>query len=172
LYARVIEPVTHLTYVNADEIAAERWPSDPSEHPREAARLADDLRAEMLEARRSFASETVFSHPSRLEMVRTAVDRGYLVTIHVVLVPEELAVQRVADRVNQGGHAIRESRIRQRFGRLWPLVVDAVRVAEEAFAYDNSSASCPFRQVAHFYRGHIVGTPQWPSWAPEPLTKV
>ena len=80
LYERVIGPTTHLEFVNADVNAADRWP-------------------ELIDGRRSFVAETVFSHESKLDLVRSALDAGFLVTLHVVVVPEGLTVARVTSRV-------------------------------------------------------------------------
>jgi len=52
----------------------------------------------------------VFSHPSELELIDTAHAADYTVVLHVLLSPEELAVQRVKHRVNAGGHDVPESR--------------------------------------------------------------
>lgn len=68
LFERVLAPVMHLEFVNADRIAAQR-------------------RQQLLSQGRSFMTETVFSHPSKLELMTTAKDRGYRVHLHVVLIP-------------------------------------------------------------------------------------
>jgi predicted ABC-type ATPase len=65
-------------------------------------------------------TETVFSHPSKRQLVEAAIDTGYLVSLHVVMVPEGLAVARVAQRVRDGGHDVPEDKIRSRYLRLWP----------------------------------------------------
>jgi predicted ABC-type ATPase len=67
--------------------------------------------------RRSFVSETVFSHPSELDLLRTAGVAGYRRYLYVILKPEELAVQRVLVRVETGGHAVPEEKLRARFRR-------------------------------------------------------
>jgi predicted ABC-type ATPase len=115
----------------------------------------------------SFVTETVFSHDSKLELVRSAVGAGYLVTLHVVMVPEALAVARVASRVSAGGHPVPEEKVRARHRRLWPLVASAIGLVEHATVYDNSRAARPFRVVATFERGSIVGEPDWPPWTPK-----
>lgn len=89
--------------------------------------------------------------------------------LHVVLIPEELAVARVADRVANGGHDVPEDKVRGRFGRLWRHLRDAIAVADEAYVYDNTRAAEPFRRVAAFVDGHVVGTPDWPAWTPADL---
>ncbi len=169
LHKLVIGPTTHLEFVNADGIAAQNWPDDPARRSYDAAVLAATRRSALIEARVSFVSETVFSHRSKLELVTIAAEAGYLVSIHVGLVPEALAVARVANRVEGGGHTVPEAKIRERYERLWPLVAEAIRVADTAHVYDNSRAAKPFRIIARFERGYAVGEAAWPAWTPEAL---
>src|SRR5205823_7689090 len=68
---------------------------EPELHAYEAAAIAAARRQELIATRRSFVTETVFSHESKIELVRIAVEAGYLVTLHVAAVPEALAVDRV-----------------------------------------------------------------------------
>jgi predicted ABC-type ATPase len=169
LYVTVIGPTTHLEFVNADVISAQRWPDDPLGKSYEAAVVAAERRTELIDKRMSFVTETVFSHVSKVELVHAAVDAGYIVTLHVVIVPEALAVARVAKRVKTGGHAVPEDKIRKRYRRLWPLVTSAVRLVDGATFYDNSRAATPFRIIANFDRGRVLGEPCWPAWIPEVL---
>ncbi|HYD10112.1 MAG TPA: zeta toxin family protein [Acidimicrobiales bacterium] len=169
LFELVIGPATGLELVNADVIAAERWPDDTAARAYEAARLAAARRDELLAARASFVTETVFSHESKVSLVKVAADTGYLVTLHVVAVPEDLAVARVANRVENGGHFVPEEKVRARYQRLWHLIADAIASAETTHVYDNSSASTPFRVVATFERGVEVAKPSWPRWTPKAL---
>ncbi len=164
-FKRVVEPATHLPFVNADEIAKARWPGNEERHGHAAARLAAAERDAAMAERRSFATETVFSHPSKLELIRNAKERGYLVHLHVILVPVELSVVRVALRARGGGHTVPEDKIRARYRRLWALVRQGVAVAHEAVVYDNSSARVPFREVAHYSNGRPLYEPDWPSWS-------
>ena len=169
LYEAVIGPATHLEFVNADLIAAARWPDDPSDRSYEAATLAAAHRRELIGHRQSFVAETVFSHRSRLDLLRDAVAAGYLTALHAVMVPEELAVARVKNRVEAGGHPVPEDKVRNRFQRLWPLVAEAIGMVDTAFVYDNSRANRPFRVVARFVDGVLVHAPRWPPWTPGPL---
>jgi predicted ABC-type ATPase len=169
LFEDVIRPVTGLAWVNADDIAAEFGRSGDPARSYEAARRAMLRRAELMAARESFATETVFSHPSKVELVRDAVAVGYLVTLHVLLVPEDLAVARVELRVEQGGHAVPEEKVRARYRRLWTHIADAIALAHEAYVFDNTNAAKPFRLVAKFESGRAVGKIEWPVWVPEEL---
>lgn len=161
---RVLIPATHLPFVNADEIARERWPGDEEAHGHDAAAAAEKERDRRIAAGTSFIAETVFSHPSKLELIRTAKARGYLVALHVVLVPEDLSVARVGLRAEQGGHSVPIAKVRARYRRLWPLVHKAARMADEACFYDNSRAARPFREVARYRDGRTEYKPEWPRW--------
>lgn len=155
-------------YVNADEIAKARWPGDSEAHAYEAAQLAAETRAYLIAGGRSFIAETVFSHRSKLDLIRSAQDAGYLVVLHVMLVPEELAVKRVEYRVLTGGHDVPERKIRERYHRLWSLVAQAISMADRAVLYDNSRHAGPAK-IADFFGGLPIGAATWPEWAPEPL---
>lgn len=167
--ADVLAPLVHLEIVNADEIAHLRWPGDELVHAHEAAAIAAARREELITARASFVSETVFSHPGEIDLVQHALSCGYYLRLHVMLIPLETTVQRVAYRVAKGGHDVPEVKIRSRYDRLWRLVAKAIEVVDAATVYDNSLAAKPFRRVARFERGTVIGTPQWPSWTPDPL---
>jgi len=168
-YERVLGPATGLPFINADRIAEERWPEDPMSHGYDASALAAEERAAAIRDRRSFITETVFSHPSKLDLLRAAGEAGYRRFLHVILIPEELAVQRVLVRVETGGHPVPEEKIRGRFRRLWQLLREAIALADEVQVLDNSRAATPFRVVARSAKGRFLGTPDWPAWAPEEL---
>lgn len=155
-------------YVNADEIAKARWPADYEAHAYEAARVAAETRAYLIAGGRSFIGETVFSHRSKLDLIRSAQAAGYQVVLHVMLVPEELAVRRVAYRVQAGGHDVPERKIRERYHRLWPLVAQAISMVDRAVLYDNSRHAGPVK-IADFFGGRPIGAAAWPEWAPEPM---
>src|ERR1017187_4374635 len=111
-----------ILFVNADLIALERWPQDPESHSYEAARIAEATRTALIESGRQFIAETVFSHPSKIALVDQAQEAGYFVALHVLMLPEHVAVARVASRVERGGHSVPENKIRERYQRLWPLI--------------------------------------------------
>lgn len=168
-YDHVLAPATHLPFVNADEIAKLRWPGEELSRGYEAAAAAAQLRDEYLAAGTSFVTETVFSHPSKLELLRAAADAHYQITLHVMLIPVELAVVRVVLRVETGGHDVPEEKIRARHARLWDHVVEAVAIADAVRFYDNSNAEHPYRLVARYDHGEPVGPVEWPAWAPTAL---
>ena len=169
LYAKVLGPAIQLPFVNADLIATDRWPGDEERHGREASHAAAELRETLIANRQSFITETVFSHPSKLQLVTELIDSGYRVHLHVIILPVNLAVARVANRVDNGSHSVPKDKVLERFARLWPLVADAIRLAQESTIYDNSSATRSHRIVAQFISGRSFGAIDWPTWAPPEL---
>ena len=166
----VLQPVTHLPFINADEIAALRWTGQEAEHAYEASAAATAARDDALSHRRSFITETVFSHPSKIELIKQGISAGYLVTLHAILVPEDVTVMRVEYRVAQGGHTVPETKVRERYRRLWDLVAEARDLAIRSTFYDNSRASTPFLPIANYENGRLMGDPAWPAWTPSALT--
>lgn len=156
-------------FVNADLIALERWPEDPEGHGYDAAEIADTTRSALIESGRQFIAETVFSHPSKLALVDRAQGAGYFVSLHVLMLPEHVAVARVAARVERGGHFVPEDKIRARYQRLWPQVAVAAAKVQSAAFWDNSTLDGP-ELVAELANGQLLAPPRWPSWTPDVLT--
>jgi predicted ABC-type ATPase len=156
------------SFVNADEIAKQRWPNDVASHAYDAARVAAETRAKLIELGASFIAEIVFSHPSELELIDAARAAHYTVVLHVLLIPEELAVERVGHRVSAGGPDVPENKIRQRYQRLWGLVATAITRCDSATVYDNSGLK-GHRIVAQVNDGFCIGSPTWPAWTPGAL---
>jgi predicted ABC-type ATPase len=164
----VLLPVLpHQAFVNADEIAKLYWPGAEVEKSLVAARLAGVLRTAFVAMGEPFIAETVFSHPSKLDLVRAAVAAGYRVHLHVLMLPEDDAVARVAKRVSQGGHAVPEAKIRSRYQRLWLHVAHAIRLCDTADVYDNTGRRPAL--VVRFSGGIAHGVVSWPEWTPAAL---
>lgn len=168
-YEEILGPVTGLPFINADRIAATRWPGHEMEHAYEASEQAARERDRLIERHTSFATETVFSHPSKLDLLQAARRAGYRVTLHIVLIPESLAVARVQQRVIAEGHDVPEDKIRARFSRLWSHLHDAILLCDESFVYDNTRADEPYRRIAEFLDGKPIRPPHWPPWTPPEL---
>jgi predicted ABC-type ATPase len=163
------EQLPGIEFVNADLIARDRWPEDPEIHSYEAARIAEATRSALIESGRQFIAETVFSHPSKVALIDQAQEAGYYVALHVLMVPEDVTVARVAARVEHGGHSVPENKIRERYQRLWPLVAVAAAKAQSAAFWDNSTLDGP-ELVAELASGQLLAPPKWPCWTPDALT--
>ena len=72
----VLGPTTRLGFINADEIAKRLWPGEEERHAYEAAAAAAQERSDAIDRRESFITETVFSHPSKLDLLVNAGQRA------------------------------------------------------------------------------------------------
>lgn len=165
-YEKVVRPHFGGPFVNADRMASERWPESPFDHSVEAATAASELRQELIMQRKSFATETVFSHPSRMDILRRAGEVGFERWVTWVgLELADLAVARVRERVSRGGHPIPEAKIRARYERMQDLAVEAVTTCERGMVVDNSTRTRPLRLVLAFERGTLTfeanDLPRW-----------
>ncbi len=103
-------------FVNADEIARGLSPFNPEGMAIEAGRLMLKRIEELLLKDESFSIETTLATKSYLNLVRRAQQQGYRVSILFFwLRTPELAVERVAERVQHGGHSIPENIIKRRY---------------------------------------------------------
>ncbi len=107
-----------LTFVNADVIAQGLAGFDPDSAAIEASRIMLDRLHTLAERRMDFAFETTLAGRSQAGWLDGLRQSGYDVTLcYFWLESADLAVNRVAMRVRQGGHSIPEATIRQRYRR-------------------------------------------------------
>jgi predicted ABC-type ATPase len=103
-------------FVNADEIAKGLSPFQPEKVAIQAGRLMLQRLDELLQRGDDFAFETTLASRTFVHTIRTAQQAGYSVTLLFFwLNSPELAVQRVAQRVRNGGHHIAEAVILRRY---------------------------------------------------------
>jgi predicted ABC-type ATPase len=166
LYQTRVAPSFAGFFINADIIQRDELRDPSMEASYEAARIAERRREEMLLAGTSFGAETVFSHPSKLEIIESARARGYLVVVmHVGVDSPDLSVERVRDRAEEGGHDVPEDKIRARYERSQPLIRKAVLGADRGMVFDNSRLNTPPQQMLVFASGRLVqAAPTLPHW--------
>jgi len=153
-------------FINADIIQRDelRDPSPAASY--EAARIASSRRADYLSRGRDFVTETVFSHPSKLELIHEARTKGFTVIVmHVGVHTPDLSVARVGTRLEEGGHIVPEDKIRTRYMRGAPLIRAAVLEADRGMVFDNSRLNQPPSHCLTFANGRLVfALPRLPDW--------
>lgn len=128
-------------FVNADLIAAGLSPFAPDLAAFKAGRIMLETIADYARRGESFSFETTLSGLSYAQMIPVWCSSGYLVKLIFLSLPNvEIALERVATRVIQGGHNVREDVIRRRFVHgiqnfeRYKVLVDSWQL------YDNSDA--------------------------------
>lgn len=166
LYQTRVAPSFVGPFINADLIQRDEVKDPSMEASYRAAEIAAERRAILLEARKSFATETVFSHPSKLDIISDAQGYGYIVIVmHVGVDHPDLSVARVRARTDEGGHDVPEQKIRDRYERGQPLIRQAVLRADRGMVFDNSNLNEPLRLMLLFAAGRLAqAEPVLPGW--------
>ena len=103
-------------FVNSDEFAKSLAPFHPETAYITASRYMLKKLRYLFTRREDFCIETTLATRSLIKMVRMAQDQGYFVTVvYLWLRDPEIAVKRVAARVEAGGHDVAPDVIRRRY---------------------------------------------------------
>jgi predicted ABC-type ATPase len=158
-----------LPYVDGQAWAASQGEHLPDLATRAlAARLwADEARQALLKQGQSFASETTFSHPSRVALIAQARSMGFEVVLYVLALDEpRRLLQRVSKRTRDGGPPIPSHKVLERYARCLYNLRQAVFMADLAFLFDavDTQAGGP-RLIASLAAGQMqlltVPRPRW-----------
>ncbi len=156
-----------LPFVNADIIAKFSFPDAPEAHSYEAAKLADQIRNELLLNGDSFCFETVYSHPSKIDFVAKAKALGYeIIMVFIHLENVQLNQARIAQRVNEGGHSVPDDKVQSRIPRTLQNIKASIPLCDRLQVYDNSYQDSPYRPVFSVKNGKVtVLADTLPDWA-------
>ncbi len=178
LYRYLIQPrYPQLTFINADAHEREHLGHIRNAQARsEAARAwADAERAAHLQRRQSFVSETVFSHPSKLQLIADATACGFEVVLYGVCLDEPgRLLSRVQQRVHEGGHSVPANKILERYPRTIDNLRQAVRQVPLAMLFDAADTDTGGPHlVASVIGGRVRQHGPWlPAWAQQVLGKL
>lgn len=138
-YTLLPEMLGCVNFVNADEIARGLSPFSPQLVDVQAARIMLLRIDELLAQKVDFAIETTLATRSYVQLINRAQAIGYKVhLLFFCLESPEQAIQRVAQRVSNGGHDIPEDVIRRRFTRgLDNLIHLYLPICDGAMVFNN-----------------------------------
>lgn len=170
LYETVLKDrLPGVEFVNADLLAWAEFghPAATLAESQRGQQLADDRRKALMSEGKSLVTESTFSHPSKLQLLQEAREKGYELRVyHVNVRSPEISVFRVQSRVEAGGHPVPEDKIRERYVRNQALIREAVRTADRGFVFDNSRLGEPARLAVGFRSGEVVRlNDPVPNWA-------
>ena len=140
-------------FLNADLLAAGLSPFDPDTAAVAAGRLLLARMKELVQLSRDFGFETTLAGKTYAPMLQDMKSKGYSLHLFYLWLPTvDLAISRVAHRVQQGGHNVPEPVIRRRFDvglrnlvRLYLPLFDSWQI------FDNSTLQP--RTIARFDSG-------------------
>lgn len=127
--------------------------------------LTNFLQGEYIANGKSFSQETVFSHPSKVEALKSAEEVGFRTYLYFVATSDiAINIARVAGRVQSGGHSVPEEKIIARSKRTFENVSAALPFCSRAFFFDNSMLEMRFIAEYSKERGFVSVSDNQPSW--------
>lgn len=158
-------------YINPDEIALNLPGGNTVSNAYTAATIAENQRSQFISERQSFAFETVMSHPSKLEVMKQAKNAGYEVELIFVSTNDpEINVERVRQRVAEGGHDVPANKIRERYERSIELLPAAAEIADKVYIIDNSNVP---KLVVRIQNAEVIyQLPDAPLWVQNTIEKL
>lgn len=103
-------------FLNADLIAAGLSPFAPETQNVRAGRLLLERIGELAAERSNFSFETTLAGRTYVKLLEDMKKSGYRVVLFFLWLPDaEMAINRVAHRVSQGGHNIPQEDVRRRY---------------------------------------------------------
>lgn len=157
-----------LEYVNADPIAHGLSGFDPASVALQAGRVMLNRLHDLAEERKTFAFETTLSAKHYAGWIKKLRHDGYYFQLMFLwLRSADLAVQRVRERVQAGGHDVPEQVIRRRyaaglrnFSKLYQPIANTWAV------YDNSDSPSPvmIAQGGQEDASNIIHADRWESF--------
>jgi predicted ABC-type ATPase len=135
-------------FLNADEIARGLSPFAPSQLALKGGRILLSEVKSCIAKGESFALESTLSGKTYLALFQGARTKGYGLQLHYLWIATVTdAIERIQQRVLQGGHHVPTEDVKRRFGRsLQNLVESYLPIADQWVIWDNTSF--PAREIA------------------------
>ena len=155
-----------------DAIAKRMRPELPQEAGISAGREVLRRSAEYVRESRSFAIETTLAGNWTNSVIRTALEQSFFTRLFYICVDNpERSIQRVRERVAQGGHDVPDSDVRRRYARSLGNAGRILKIVHQGLVFDNSGAEP--RPVFEMRRGRLFNmADETPAWAATLLKRM
>lgn len=142
--------------IDPDEMARLIRPDAPEMVAIDAGRRVIELTRTYIAIGQSFTLETTLAGNAQLRLMEQAKNSGYEIEfVYVGVDDADICIGRVEMRVAKGGHSVPPADVRRRFQRSLAHLPAALRLADHATIYDNSTQS-GHREVLVIEHGQIV----------------
>lgn len=127
-------------YINPDEIALDLSKiTDEVQKFHKAQTLAREERLKLIKNKQSMTYESVMSHESHLEFVTEANKKGFRSYLYYVgIATPEICIDRVATRVQEGGHDVPTEKIGNRYRRSLEHLYKMCKLMRRVYLFDNT----------------------------------
>jgi len=126
--------------------------------------LSDFIRRKLVDSSKSLSFESVMSSYDKIEFLKYAKNKGFRIYIYFIATDDpQINIQRVKNRVMQGGHNVSIEKIISRYYKSLDNLYDAVKVADRSFIFDNSGDNRIF--LAEINNGKVtINADKVPIW--------
>jgi predicted ABC-type ATPase len=142
-------------------------------HSYEGALISSFLRHYLQEKNIDFCFETVMSHPSKIEEIKEAKQKGYKTYLYFICIDDpEVNVSRVENRVEKGGHNVAPDKISSRYYNTLNNLIQMIENVDKCYLFDNSSEE--FKLIAKIVQNQLlleVEPTELPNWFIEYVLK-
>ena len=129
------------------------------------AMVADFFKDQYLKRHLSFSFETVFSHPAKIDILKTAQAEGFRTYMYFVATENpSVNVKRIQQRVKDGGHNVPEDKTIARYYRCLKQIRYALPHLNRAYFFDNSTEQSVFFAEYEFGKGFQLYSELLPEW--------
>lgn len=150
--------------VDPDQIARELKPDNPRGADLSAGREAVKRIRSLIKHGQHLAIETTLSGTFVLKHMQIAKENDYeIVMYYIGLQDVQMHIDRVASRVEQGGHWIAEEDIRWRYGQSLQNLRPALAIADQVIMIDNTDEPTIVAEIKH--NKMIYCVEKAPSWS-------
>lgn len=149
--------------INTDEIVRELGDWKNPDDVMRAGRIAVERLNQLLSDKATFNQETTLCGKTILKNIQTAKEEGYYIEVHYVGVETvEVAKERIAIRVQHGGHGVPEQDVERRYVESLKNLKIILSQCDLTVFYDNTEA---FHRFAIYKQGKLIKLSQdIPEW--------
>ncbi len=156
-------------YINPDIVAQEKFGDwNSAEAVKKSIAYCEELRERCLAEGSSLIFETVLSRRDKVDYIRRAKEAGFFVRLFFVCTESPtINAMRIAKRVMQGGHDVPITKIISRYKLSVANCIDAAKIVDRCYLYDNSAENCDARPLFRAVDGRLYRcyTESMPAWA-------
>lgn len=140
--------------INTDEIVREigDWQSDADQM--KAGKIGIKLRNEAISEGKSFNEETTLCGKTIIKLFEKLKENGYKIDLYYVgLKNSDIALERIKNRVANGGHDIPAEKVRKRYEESRNNLEKVIPFCDSVSVFDNSES---FRRLATIKEGKLI----------------
>jgi predicted ABC-type ATPase len=137
----------------------------------DASIVAEFFREKLVFGEQNFSFETVMSHSSKIDFLKRARSNGFKIYYYFICTSDpEINLNRVENRIQQGGHAVDPNKITSRYYRCLQLLHNTFVISDRAFVIDTTYGDAHVIVEKNGIDVHVLKD-EVPEWVEEYLLK-